>query len=255
MLHFEYFAVTDSGEDRGINEDRVLIDGNLLQNGEVYGQTDDRLLAAICDGFGGEERSGEAAGISAVSMRSACNGRQYPLKIMETIYKTNRKVLDKRVYGEGASDIRADLATLYIDDYGYLGFNVGNVRIYSVIEGRMNTLTETYPVQIMENECADCQKSSYDNRTASFLSKYYMGMRSDKLYVSMSGDISKPMQEALFLICSDGLFCSISHEEIESMLANPSIDIAKTGRDLQNVAKQNTIGESISLALINVSQR
>ncbi len=146
MLHYEYFAVTDSGGEHLNNEDRVMIDGNLLQNGEISGLTKGRLMAAVCDGAGGEERLGEAAGIAAVSMRCARRGKKYPFSLFKALYKANRKVLEEQERYDDLADMKSAIAALYIDEEGYLTFNAGDVRVYSMVNGTIRQLTEDHPV-------------------------------------------------------------------------------------------------------------
>jgi len=235
MLYKYYAAASGYGAD-GVNEDRVMVDGNLLQNGEINGRTSGRLLAAVCDGSSADGFSGEAAGISAVSMRCARTGKQYPFSLMREVYKANKLILSEQSERPECVGMKTAMAAIYIDEQGYLVLNVGDVGVFHFGDGGLQRLTKDA-----------CRQTSNP-------SAYRLGMKAARLHVSMAGDMSRTIREGLFLVCTEALFGSLPTETLEEALANPNKDTVAKGRALFELLKQRDLERDISFVLIEAGR-
>jgi protein phosphatase len=251
-MRYDFFAITGCGEYRETNEDRVMVDGNLIRNGEISGQVDGHLLAVVCDGVGGSSFGEKAADIAAMSMRDACECKQDPFSLCSALFKADDDVRvgqdeDKRLAG-----MKTTIAVLYIDEDGYLAFNAGDTRVYQFSNGRITRLSVDHT---LGNETAGRGDGSSDEALLESFSNTitrFLGARQTSLKFNVAGDMSPAARFGTFLLCSDGAYRVISDEEIEKILCYPMGPVEK-GRLIYRLAKQGGAKDNISLALVEVS--
>lgn len=61
---YEVACVVDAGAERLKNDDRAVVDGRVIDAG-AYSASVQQVLAAVCDGVGGEAFGDEAAQLTA----------------------------------------------------------------------------------------------------------------------------------------------------------------------------------------------
>ncbi|HVZ72097.1 MAG TPA: Stp1/IreP family PP2C-type Ser/Thr phosphatase [Polyangia bacterium] len=227
-MELSFWAATDVGRKREVNEDNFLVDKKLS-------------LFAVADGMGGHA-SGEVASHLAVNeLRNSIDAnkdvierynRNDPavrpheiLTVMEhavqtagqTIYQQGQKDPDKRGMGTTTS------ALLIAGDRGFIA-HVGDSRIYMLRAGQVVQLTEDHS---LINELIRRGRITRENLDDSPYKAYKNAVtRAVGVYETVQGDTIdfEILPGDKFLICSDGLHAYLTEEQILEFLKSDDIE-------------------------------
>ncbi len=227
-MELSFWAATDVGKKREVNEDNFLVDKKLS-------------LFVVADGMGGHA-SGEVASHLAVNeLRNSIDANKDVIErynrgdeavrphelltVMEhgvqtagqVIYQRGVKEPDKRGMGTTTS------ALLIAGDRGFIA-HVGDSRIYMVRAGQVVQLTEDHSLinelirrgRITRENLDDSPYKAYKNAVTRAVGVYET-VQSDTIdFEILPGD--------KFLICSDGLHAYLTEEQILEFLKTDDIE-------------------------------
>jgi len=252
MAHYSIEAVglTDVGNVRQYNEDRIAIDA---KSG----------IVALADGMGGH-RAGEiasqmAADIVVAGLRVHLAGpgtaaRQHsPLLAAErSIKQANRAIFEAAQADAARRGMGTTLAlAAFRDDTVVLG-HIGDSRIYRLRGGHLQLLTRDDSLlrdQVEVGMISAAEALSSHNRS---LVTHALGAVDD-VEPHMREDQALP--DDLFLLCSDGLNDLVDDADIELIVSSLACNLDLAARILVQTAKDNGGYDNVSVILARRSAR
>jgi len=254
VYEIEYFAVSDIGRLRLNHEDNFLLpDGCLLKEnqvdklnprfsfeGNLTTKLTDILHFAVADGMGGH-RAGETASFMTVDKLKHFVSKWHAVTMDKAVKEYKKFVFELNsavhAFGETSDEyfnLGSTLASVIFCQGKLVSVNVGDSRVYSFSDGTLKRLSKdhTEGQMLIDIGIIDSEDDSlYKVRNA--LTRH-IGMTDigfDELcYVSPYREINNA---DIFLICSDGLTCVLSDEQISKVLsANKNKKLSLTGNKL-----------------------
>ena len=138
-MRYYIYGYTDTGG-RDNNEDAVLVNKEVINEGFCEAVVDAPFITAVCDGVGGE-KVGELASrmclqlLSLVNYTASCDLKQALLEIHEKIRKKSSR-------DRAARDMQTTVCALAVDEQGRgLCVNVGDSRIYRFVNGTIRQIS------------------------------------------------------------------------------------------------------------------
>ena len=182
-------------------------------------------MAILCDGMGGMN-GGERASHLAVQQFVQDVNHSWPLKNISDFMENEIRYLDRLVYylrddsGERLNAGSTAVAAI-IEDNRLYWVSVGDSRMYLLREGRLRCLTaqHNYKTMLQDKLSAGAINLEYYNaeiHQGEALTSY-LGMGQLPL-VDTNHVPLELYQEDMLLLCSDGLYKTLSDEQIQALL-------------------------------------
>lgn len=201
---YSYVAQTISGSKKKLNEDRIFINGHILDKGEYTGSSE-TVFALVCDGVGGENGGECAASIAASDCLVFDHNENSLNAIIRHLVNINEDIHDLQNNYYYFRKMSTTIAGLYMTADNFWFFNLGDTRIYQFTGGELTLLSSdhTLAAQMLKNGTI----SSMDEATKveqNTITKYLGGRGA----VSRSSVKNRALKRdnILFLICSDGIY-------------------------------------------------
>ncbi|MDH5545265.1 MAG: protein phosphatase 2C domain-containing protein [Gammaproteobacteria bacterium] len=199
-------AISDAGKVRSLNEDSLI-------------ERPDLALWAVADGMGGHH-GGEVAsrmvveGLSQIQSPSK-NLNNYINAVEDSLQSTNA-VLRKMSEEKYSSRTIGSTVICLIADHTHIAYLwAGDSRLYRLRRGQLTQLsTDHSEVQRLVDEGLIRPEDAEKHPSANVVTRAVGGH--DVLALQLGLDTVK--DNDVFLLCSDGLYRDLSHEEIENVL-------------------------------------
>ena len=250
MSRYSYIAISEKASHKETNEDRIFINGTLLNSGNITGLADDEMVAVVCDGVGGVS-GGEIAATEAASSFALFdkNHLTYPA-LDRHILRTNNAIRDMQKKDHLHSSMATTIAGLIINKDNYMVFNLGDSRVYRYSNKILTLLTHDHTVAQEKLNCgvlSDIEDATPTDRNT--LTRYIGGCDEVSVPFAKYGAISKA--DEFFLLCSDGISKSLSDNQICCLLSSNQ-NIQHTAEGIMCAAIQNGCTDDCSIILIRV---
>ena len=214
---------THTGYVRSNNEDNYYLCGSCRSDtdmAEAAGRwtgEDRRLLFAVADGMGGEEK-GELASLLAVKALEPCRFEDVAGTARVCFQRANDRICEE-VEKNGGRRMGSTVAALYVDEGKALGCNIGDSRIYLLRDhGLLQISTDHNMAAKLVEAGVLTPKEARRHRSRHELTQH-LGIFEDemKLEPAVSGAVLLQPGD-VFLLCSDGLTDMLTDEEIKALL-------------------------------------
>lgn len=211
-MKFNISAFTHIGTVRELNQDNILVNGHLLNKGEVHLLEQDKCFCFVADGVGGNKGGDFASNFVLERIKAE---QDKLLNDAEQFLKNiNYKLIE-----DTSDDIRlkgcaTTLTGLLVQNDFFKIIHAGDSEIWIVRNDMFFKITKD---QVLD----ETEKNSP-------ITSYFGG---DDNYLKLDSEIyiHESLNKDLFLICSDGLFKSLNHKIVKSIL--------KADKDLETRAK------------------
>jgi serine/threonine protein phosphatase PrpC len=233
--------LTDPGNLRGNNEDRVYAD-------------DDRGVYMVIDGVGGEAGGEEAAAIAeeeVVARLERSTGRIED-RIREGIALAGRRVLDRARRSPKLKGMSCVLTVVVVVDGEAVVGHVGDTRLYKIRRGVIEKITHDHsPVGVREDagEISEQEAMHHPRRNEIFRDvgseEHAPG---DQDFVEIQRIVFEP--DSALLLCSDGLTDQVSSAELLEAAQQYAGDPSRVARDL--VRRANEAGGKDNVSIVYV---
>lgn len=213
FLKFDISAFTHVGTVRESNQDNILVNGQLLNEGEVHLPEQEKCFCFVADGVGGN-KGGDFASYFVLDRIKA---EQDKLLIdAEQILKSiNNKLIEDTNNNINLKGCCTTLTGLLVQNDLFKIIHAGDSEIWLMRNDMFFKITND---QVLDETIKNSPITSYFGG-----SDNYMKLDSDiSIHESLNYD--------LFLICSDGLFKSLNQKMVKSIL--------KADKDLETKAKK-----------------
>jgi len=234
------------------NDDRVMVDGTIITNSTLTGESENHLLAILCDGVGGYAFGDEAAQIASEVFADLA-GQPFTIEeinihVTTAIEKANNNICEAQAADTAHNDMASTIAGVYVHFNDFFAFNIGDSRIYRFRDPYISQLSadHTEYQMLLDNNYID--KDSEPNKKAKNTITRFSGHTSTPEATVIQGE-NRIFAGDVFLICSDGLSDVVIDEEIENLLTGQDSLMEKC-RNLFDKAIANGSLDNISIILI-----
>ena len=223
MIRLNYAVRTHQGKIRENNEDNFYWNGKIRadvnENQLCYKgvETAGQVLAAVCDGMGGEAH-GELASLIAVRALKPCSVEQVQETALASIQMANAKICDEIEKNTGKR-MGTTFAALYIENDKAVCCNVGDSRVYWMHEGTLTQLSVDHN-QVSRLIAAGIltREEARRNKNRHVLTQY-LGIFEEEMAIRPAFSEEITLDDGdIFLLCSDGLTDMVTDEEIVEIL-------------------------------------
>jgi len=236
MFTFNISAFTHIGSYREVNQDRILVNKHILNEGFIHLNGQTHCCCFVADGVGGNN-AGEYA---AQYLLEAINTLNYTNSddLKEQLKKINNNFISNTSNDKNLRGSATTLSGLIINDKEISIVHAGDSEIW--------WLRNDLLLQISNNMVVNPYE--FNSPITSYFGGHLPHLDFDKK--SKIDDIDK---EDIFLICSDGLFKSIGVKTVKSILkADLSLDI-KSERILESCLLLGA-GDNVSAIIVEIPQ-
>lgn len=225
-LKIEAAALSDIGLVRKRNEDNFFFNGKIMDGSNslsgIFGT--DKAVFAVCDGMGGID-NGDVASLISVKALSGMNGDisdgTMGDKLKKCIADANESIC--AAMKKSKNRMGSTLATIAINKDKMCVVNVGDSRVYSLRDGKLEQLTVDHTeTQFLVKSglitLDEAQIHPHRNRLTQ-----HLGLFPDEILIEpYISDEIELTAGARYLICSDGLYGMIDEEKIKEILGSDS---------------------------------
>lgn len=225
------YAMTQKGVHKSENEDRIVLNQEILSSGSMTLDIDSGIFA-IADGVGGNSGGEIASHFVAESLaRTSCLSDEVFLSI-------NHALLE-----EGERQIMPDMATtltgVFVENHQTTLFSVGNSRVYAIQNGKyLKQLTvDDSVVQLLlsRGQIKEWEVSEFQRRheiTACF------GGGNANLFQLKVEILHKP--PSIFMMTSDGIHDHVSLDDLEELITTEGISLELCKKIIQLSVKRGS---------------
>jgi serine/threonine protein phosphatase PrpC/serine/threonine protein kinase len=203
-MNFNIAAFTHKGTTRTINQDRILVNGALVEDGTLSLEQQSSCVCFVADGVGGNKR-GEFASqfVLDALKKEVCGDFDELTKRLKKINSDLIELSKKDVSIEGTA---TTLTGLYINSDKFFVIHVGDSELWLLRQNMFSKHTTDQAADEMPN--------------SPIIS--YFGGSEDHMRPEVGISLDSSEDKDCYLLCSDGLFKSLSFEEVKSVLQEPN---------------------------------
>ena len=222
---FRYAVLIDIGVHEDQNDDRVSVDGNIVEEGWLLGTADkDYFLAAVCDGAGGVKQGGRAAGMAVNGISECLAPGLSAADIRAAIERVNSRVVETGEAEGARKELMTTVAGIYANGENLIVFNAGDSRVYRLRGQYLRLLSKDHSyVQDLVDIGKITPEEAHLHPKKNIINKF-IGIEQPvnprvKEFTEdlLNGDI--------FMICSDGITDVLTDAEICEIMRSHSRDI------------------------------
>lgn len=232
-MSFNISAFTHIGTVRETNQDNILVNGQLLNEGEVHLTRQDNCFCFVADGVGGNKGGDFASHF----ILDKINAEQEMLLInAEQLLKS----INNKLIVDTCNDIKlkgccTTLTGLLVHHDFFKIIHAGDSEIWLIRNDMFFKITND---QVLDEAIKNSAITSY------------FGGLDDYLKLDQNISIHEILVGDIFLICSDGLFKSINHKIVKAILKAEKDLSIKAKKILENCIFKGA-DDNISVILIH----
>ncbi len=241
-------TIVDIGTRYDHNDDRALV-GHLIYD-HSKGEQILKLpfIAAVCDGVGGYNGGGYAAGF-VLSELAKCEADS--LSTTETLANKfdsiNRRLCDQQSILVKYSKMRTTIAGVIFGKERMMFFHAGDSRVYRFDGKYLSRITTDHSVvqEMIDNGILSYEESfAYDGRN--IIRRCLGSKESQPVEIS---EVEPSIQEGeMYLLCTDGLWDCVRSRQIKDILKDNSSLLEKAEKLVQ-AAKDNGSQDNITVCI------
>jgi PPM family protein phosphatase len=244
-VNFEIFSATDQGLVRSENQDSFLV--YKADDGEVLGRKG--FLAIVADGVGGQI-GGKKASETAVEII-----REHYIKasadslssLTQAIEVANSSIYTLSAKNEQFRGMATTCTALAVRDEHAFIAHVGDSRAYLYRNGELSQITNDHTlVESLVREGLITREQARNHPRRNVI----LRALGSKGTVDVDTHIVDLMPNDIMLLCSDGLYNMVSHENISSILA--SFPVEEGGLRMMETAKQAGGFDNITIIIMRM---
>ncbi|MBP3817285.1 MAG: serine/threonine-protein phosphatase [Butyrivibrio sp.] len=246
----EFSALTKTGTEHELNEDRLCINNKLLKEGSISGNAHPTITAIICDGVGSEAGGAEAATIAAECFCGKDIDVRDMNQTLSQLIHVNEIIKNFQKKNSAFQNCASTIAGITMTDSEFVIFNAGDTRVYIFRRKHLIQLSQDHTkAQEMFDWKRIPSTNSVSRRYRNMLTAYLGGYTDEFTpYITKKRYFYKPGD--LIILCSDGIYKSIKEEDIEQILEQ-KISLQEKCKAMQKLALQAGTTDDLSVVLIN----
>lgn len=249
---FRYSVLIDIGVHESHNDDRVSVDGNLVEDGWLLGTVDKPyFLAAVCDGAGGVKQGGRAAGMAAAAIGRYSREGLSPADIRAAIEEINSRIIAAGEAEGAKNELMTTIAGIYASGENVIVFNAGDSRVYRFRGKYIRQLSKDHSyVQDLVDIGKITPEEAHLHPKKNIINKF-IGIEQpvSPRIKELSDDL---IEGDIYMICSDGITDVLTDAEICEIISSHSRDTKLDGccRALRDAAVRAGSLDNMTVLLI-----
>jgi len=212
-LEFNISAFTHVGTVRSSNQDHILVNEYLLNEGEVHLIEQDNCFCFVADGVGGNKAGDFASHFVLEKLKLETNFSSS--NIEQNLQKINEQLLSVSKTNNEFSGTATTLTGLVIKNSIFQVIHAGDSQMWLLRNDMFFQITKDHVFDELEKNSPITS---------------YFGGNENYLRFDKEVTIHESLPDDIFLICSDGLFKSLNQKNVKSIL--------KAEKDLEAKAKK-----------------
>jgi len=212
-MKFNISAFTHVGTLRESNQDNILVNGQILNKGEVHLFNHNNCVCFVADGVGGN-KAGEFASNFILEKLRLVTDFSFP-NIEQTLFQFNKLLLNESKSNEKIRGTATTLTGIVVKENIFQIIHAGDSQLWLLRNDIFFQITND---QVLEEVAKNSSVTSYFGGTDNYLKL------DSRIFVHESA------VDDIFMICSDGLFKSLNLKFVKSIL--------KADKDLETKAKK-----------------
>lgn len=223
------------GTEQKSNQDRILVNGHLLSEGEVHLIEQSKCMCFVADGVGGCN-AGEYAS-SFVLEQLNLQKDQLLTDTEQLLQSINHHLISSTINDEKLKGCCTTLSGILVIQTTFKMIHAGDSEIWLLRDDMFFKLTIDH---VLDDMIKNSPITSYFGGTSVYLKP------------DTQSAIQEILPNDIFLICSDGLFKSLNYKMVKSIL--------KSGKDLEIKAKKirencllEGVEDNVSVILIQLT--
>ncbi len=216
-MNFNISAFTHVGTVRESNQDNILVNGQLLNEGEVYLTEQDNCFCFVADGVGGN-KGGDFASHFVLDKIKA-EQEKLLIDAEQLLKSINNKLIEDTSNDNKLKGCCTTLTGLLVQNEFFKIIHAGDSEIWLMRNDMFFKITND---QVLDEAVKNSSITSY------------FGGLDDYLKLDQNISIHETLVGDFFLICSDGLLKSLNQKIIKSILKADKDLETKTKKILEN---------------------
>lgn len=237
---FEIACVVDPGALRSRNDDRALVNHQVITDG-LYESRSEQCFVLVFDGVGGEAFGDEAATIAANHFSKIDLDHITGETVLRMIEEVNSLIVAAQEVDSAHARMATTLAGIYLNGDDFLCFHVGDSRVYRFRPPYVTLLTRDHSLVQEMKELGLMPISGQEH-----VITHYLGGVSHA--PELIDGKNRSMSDDCFLICTDGISDFVSDFMIESILNQP-IPLSEQCWKLINTALESGSQDNLTVIL------
>lgn len=243
---FKYYSINDIGVLYKTNDDKLMINDVIVEEGSYKGETKDYISAILCDGVGGQAEGYRAALLTLQNLKGIVKENLTKDEVIEKIEEINTLIRKIQTDENKRNALKTTLVGIYSDDNILIYYNLGDSRAYRYRNGYFQRLTrddsqfqdELDKGNLTENEIKNYPKNIITNCIG----------YSDECRVNIYTSIGLVPNDIIFL-CSDGVTDVIDDVTLKGIFDKKN-SLEETLTEIHELSLKNGSKDNISLILI-----
>ncbi len=232
LLKFNISAFTHVGTVRESNQDNILVNGQLLNEGEVHLIEQDKCFCFVADGVGGNKGGDFASNF--VLDRIKAEKDKLLIDAEQILKNINYKLIEDTSNDINLKGCCTTLTGLLVQNDFFKIIHAGDSEIWLMRNDMFFKITND---QVLDETIKNSPITSY------------FGGLDNYLKLDSDTSIHESFIDDLFLICSDGLFKSLNQKIVKSILKADKDFETKAKKILENCLQAGA-EDNISVILI-----
>ena len=254
-MPFNIAAFTYIGTQRPTQQDAMLVNEILLTEGKIELTNQLEIKCFVADGVGGSADGAFASQFVLDKIRETSFVEYW--KFVEQLREINKYLISQN--NEGKGNTATTLSGVIFRDESFHFFHAGDSEIYLLRAERVLPLSVSQCKQVDEQFKSANPGYSLEqlhekarNTITSYLGGYSPQLRLDadwKRKIELP-QIKGVQPGDVILICSDGLFKSVSQTDIKKKLYRENKSIFETSDELRTLSEKHGAEDNVSMILI-----
>lgn len=249
----EMTLYTDKGAVDEKNQDRVLFQDAVYEEGFYQGDTIFPCIAAVCDGVGGyafgERASGCITKYLASSQQSQWETKE---NLAALLNEAAVNLLELKQSNPENSRMLTTIAGIALMEDKVLVFHAGDSRVYRLRGQYLNKMTKDHSLAQEQIDSGNFQGDPEQALAECSTITRCLG-KADSFPPEVSEYQLPPQKGDLYMLCSDGIWSALSFDQIENiMCSNP--DLSDIAAELSQTALEQGSLDNLSVCLIRVTE-
>ncbi len=231
-MRFDISAFTHKGTKRENNQDCILANGVVLNSGTIKFESQDTLCCFVADGVGGNNAGDFAS--DYILQKIVIELADIIKTPLETLKRINTNLIETTAADPAKRGAASTLSGLIVDKDFFKVIHAGDSELWLL---RFDSFMKITNDQVLNTKHENSPITSY------------FGGKEDCLKLDEGIVLEDSIEGDLFVICSDGLFKTMSEDQLkEILLQNMSLKI-KTEKILELCLLQGA-DDNVSVVLI-----
>ncbi len=246
-MKIEFAAISDIGPLQK-NDDRVLIDGKILNMDFHEGTLETPAIAVLCDGCGGYGGGGFAAQTVLEHIREKEQEILSDTTILESVLaECQNAVVEKKKEIPEYSEMCTTLAGCIFGEDKTVFFHSGDSRVYKLNKwGLIKMTTDHSVVEEMKTMGVITEEEVRTNPSRNVITRC-IGIDCAPPEINV---FNAPIHsEEIFFLCSDGLWESVEDDAIKDILSESDTSVFEKAKKLVETAKKNDTKDNTSVCI------